>query len=58
LMAGEITVINRHWPPVKAFMGRSIYLVLPHPRWVIYGLNATTHTTRFTTCSVQTFLGI
>ena len=38
LMAGEITVINRHWPTVSAFIGRRLFLVIPHPRWMIYGL--------------------
>jgi GT2 family glycosyltransferase len=37
-MAGEITLMKRHWSVFFAFMGRLIYLALPHPRWIIYGL--------------------
>jgi GT2 family glycosyltransferase len=38
MMAGKITVINRHWSRVSAFIGRLLFLMMPHPRWVIYGL--------------------
>src|SRR5260370_30412315 len=38
LMAGEITLMKRHWSVLSAFAGRLIYLIAPHPRWVIYGL--------------------
>jgi GT2 family glycosyltransferase len=38
LMAGEITLMKRHWSAFAAFIGRLSYLVLPHPRWIIYGV--------------------
>ena len=38
LMAGEITLMKRHWSVLSAFVGRLIYLIVPYPRWVIYGL--------------------
>jgi GT2 family glycosyltransferase len=38
LMAGELTIMRRHWSALSAFLGRLIYLILPHPRWFIYGL--------------------
>jgi N-acetylglucosaminyl-diphospho-decaprenol L-rhamnosyltransferase len=38
LMAGEITLMKRHWSPFAAFIGRLIYLFAPHPRWVGYGV--------------------
>ena len=38
LMAGEITLMKRHWSVLSAFMGRLTYVILPHPRWIIYGL--------------------
>ena len=38
LMAGELTVMRRHWSSLSALLGRLIYLVVPLPRWSIYGL--------------------
>jgi N-acetylglucosaminyl-diphospho-decaprenol L-rhamnosyltransferase len=38
LMAGEITLMKRHWAPLSAELGRLIYLTAPHPRWLLYGI--------------------
>ena len=37
-MAGEITLMKRHWSVLSALMGRLTYVILPLPRWIIYGL--------------------
>jgi N-acetylglucosaminyl-diphospho-decaprenol L-rhamnosyltransferase len=37
LIAGEITLMKR-WSVLSAFGGRLMYLIAPHPRWMIYGV--------------------
>jgi N-acetylglucosaminyl-diphospho-decaprenol L-rhamnosyltransferase len=37
-MAGDVTIMKRHWSTIGASFGRLLYLILPHPRWLVYGL--------------------
>ena len=40
MLAGRVTLMNRHWPSVSRFLGRCLYYAIPLTRSVVYGTAA------------------